>query len=297
MPGYPAGMARFHSKSRGMRAALVGVLLLVACIPVAWAWGALGHRMVGALAERHLDPKAKAEVARLLAGEPDPTLAGVANWADDLRNTDPERFKATSRWHYINAKGGGCGFDEARDCPDGNCVVSAIERQRAILADRSQPLAARRDALKFIVHFVGDVHQPMHAGDREDAGGNRFQVSLRTPIEPEAYARKDYVDGVMGTNLHSIWDYYLLRSRGLDLAAYSDRLDALPWPPYPAPSAHDVMPMAWAKESCRLIEARGLYPPTHAMDHGYLDAQRPLAEQRIRQAAWRLAQLLNQTLG
>ena len=297
MPGYPAGMARFHSKSRGMRAALVGVLLLVACIPVAWAWGALGHRMVGALAERHLDPKAKAEVARLLAGEPDPSLAGVANWADDLRNTDPERFKATSRWHYINAEGGGCGFDEARDCPDGNCVVSAIERQRAILADRSQPLAARRDALKFIVHFVGDVHQPMHAGDRDDAGGNRFQVSLRTPIEPEAYARKDYVDGVMGTNLHSIWDYYILRTRGLDLAAYSDRLDALPWPSYPAPSAHDVMPMAWAKESCRLIEARGLYPATHTMDHGYLDAQRPLAEQRIRQAAWRLAQVLNQALG
>ena len=289
-------MARFLPSSPKSRAALLG-LCLFAVIPVAWAWGALGHRMVAELAERHLDPKAKAEVARLLAGEPDPTLAGVANWADDLRNTDPERFKATSRWHYINAEGGGCSFDEARDCPDGNCVVSAIERQRLILADRSQPLAARRDALKFIVHFVGDVHQPMHPGDRDDAGGNRFQVSLRTPIEPEAYARKDYVDGVMGSNLHSIWDYYLLRSRGLDLAAYSDRLDALPWPSYPAPSAHDVMPMAWAKESCRLIEARGLYPATHTMDHGYLDAQRPLAEQRIRQAAWRLAQLLNQTLG
>lgn len=289
-------MARFLSSSPKSRAVLLG-LCLFAVIPVSWAWGALGHRMVGELAERHLDPKAKAEVARLLAGEPDPTLAGVANWADDLRSTDPERFKATSRWHYINAQGGGCGFDEARDCPDGNCVVSAIERQRAILGDRSQPLAARRDALKFIVHFVGDAHQPMHAGDRDDAGGNRFQVSLRTPIEPEAYARKDYVDGVMGTNLHSIWDYYLLRSRGLDLAGYSDRLDALPWPSYPAPSAQDVMPMAWAKESCRLIEARGLYPATHTMDHGYLDAQRPLAEQRIRQAAWRLAQLLNQTLG
>lgn len=289
-------MARFLSSSPKSRAVLLG-LCLFAVIPVACAWGALGHRMVGELAERHLDPKAKAEVARLLAGEPDPTLAGVANWADDLRNTDPDRFKATSRWHYINAEGGGCGFDEARDCPDGNCVVSAIERQRAILADRSQPLAARRDALKFIVHFVGDAHQPMHAGDRDDAGGNRFQVSLRTPIEPEAYARKDYVDGVMGTNLHSIWDYYILRTRGLDLAAYSDRLDALPWPSYPAPSAHDVMPMAWAKESCRLIEARGLYPATHTMDHGYLDAQRPLAEQRIRQAAWRLAQVLNQALG
>lgn len=265
----------------------------------AGAWAALGHRMVGELAQRHLDPTAQTEVARLLAGEKDPTLGGVATWADDLRNDDPERFKATSRWHYINAKGGGCGFDLERDCADGNCVVSAIEKQRAILADRNQPLDARRDALKFLAHLVGDVHQPMHAGNRTDSGGNRFQVSLRTPLQPEEYARKDYVDGVMGTNLHSIWDYYILGSRGLKLGAYSDRLDALPWPPFPAPSKYDVMPLAWAGESCRLIDARNLYPPedNHAMDHAYLDAMRPLAEQRVRQAAWRLAQLLNETIG
>jgi hypothetical protein len=134
-------------------------------------------------------------------------------------------------------------------------VVGAIEAQRAILADRSQPIQARRDALKFIVHFIGDAHQPMHAGSRTDSGGNGFQVSLRTPIEPEAYARSKYVDGVMGTNLHSVWDYYILAGRGLGLQAYSDKLDALPWPPTPAPSAHDVMPLAWAGESCRLIEA------------------------------------------
>ena len=295
MPGYPVVMTRLLPSPRTFQASLLGLLLL-ACIPAAWAWSTLGHRTVGELAERHLDPKAKTEVAQLLAGEPDPTLAGVANWADTLRSSDPERFKATSRWHYVNARGGGCGFDEARDCPNGDCVVSAIERQRAILADRSQPLAPRRDALKFIVHFLGDIHQPMHAGNRDDAGGNKFQVSLRTPIQPEAYARKSYVDGVMGTNLHAIWDYYILRSRGLDGATYVARLDDLPWPPYPPASEHDVMPMAWAKESCRLIDARGLYPPRHTMDSGYLDAQRPLAEQRIRQAAWRLAQLLNETL-
>ena len=294
MPGYAPGMA----KSIIVRT-LVAALLCLGVVPVAFGWAALGHRMVGELAQRHLDPTAQAEVERLLAGEPNPTLAGVAMWADDQRNSDPERFKTTSRWHYINAQGGGCGFDEARDCPDGNCVVGAIETQRAILADRSQPLEARREALKYIVHFVGDSHQPMHAGNRTDSGGNRFQVSLRTPMQPEEYARKYYVDGVMGTNLHSIWDYYVLGSRGLKLGAYSDRLDALPWPAYPAPSAYDVMPLAWAKESCRLIDARGLYPPedNHAMDHAYLDAMRPLAEQRVRQAAWRLAQLLNQTIG
>ncbi len=274
-------------------------LVTLALAGPAGAWAALGHRMVGELAQRHLDPTAQAEVARLLAGEPVPSLAGVATWADDLRNEAPERFKATSRWHYINAKGGGCAFDIERDCPGGDCVVVAIEKQRAILADRSQPIEARRDALKFIVHLVGDSHQPMHAGSRTDAGGNGFQISLRTPMEPEAYARNKYVDGVMGTNLHSVWDYYILGSRGLDLRQYSDRLDRLPWPPFPAPSKYDVMPLAWAGESCRLIEARGLYPPEdkHTMDHAYLDAMRPLAEQRVRQAAWRLAQLLNETIG
>ncbi len=274
---------------------IAAFVLLLAAAPLAFGWAALGHRLVGELAQRHLNPQARAEVEALLTGERDPTLAGVATWADDLRNADPPRFKATSKWHYINAEGGGCDFDVARDCPDGDCVVAAIERQRAILADRNQPREARRDALKFIVHFVGDVHQPMHAGDRPDAGGNRYQVSLRTDLEPEAYARDRYADGVMGTNLHSVWDYYVLGEAGLGLHAYADRLDALPWPPMR--EATLTPPLAWAGESCRLIEARGLYPPTHKMDHTYPDAMRPLAEQRVRQAAYRLALLLNDTLG
>jgi len=281
-----------------MRRILVSLLFpaaLLAASPAALAWSSLGHRLVGAIAERHLDPAAEAEVRELLAGEPDPTLSGVAYWADALRNEDPARFKLTSRWHYINAQGGGCDFDEVRDCPDGNCVVAQIERQRAILADRSQPREARRDALKFLVHLVGDAHQPLHAGDRTDAGGNQYQVSLATALEPEAYAKDHYVDGVMGTNLHSVWDYYILGARGLSLPQYTRALDALPWPP--PGEAPLFAPMAWAKESCRLIEARHVYPDGHKLDDAYLDAFRPLAEQRIRQAAWRLASILDETLG
>ena len=281
-----------------MRRTRVSLLLfaaLLAASPAALAWSALGHRLVGAIAERHLDPAAEAQVRALLAGEPDPTLAGVAYWADALRNDDPPRFKATSRWHYINARGGGCDFDLARDCPDGGCVVAQIQRQRAILADRTQPREARRDALKFLVHLVGDAHQPMHAGDRTDAGGNQYQISLATALEPEAYARDKYVDGVMGTNLHSVWDYYILGAAGLSLPQYARKLDALPWPP--SNEAPLFAPMAWARESCRLVEARHLYPDGHKLDDGYLDPMRPLAEQRIRQAAWRLASILNDALG
>ena len=275
---------------------LLAIAATLAASAPALAWSELGHKLVGELAQRHLDPRARAEVARLLAGDPDPTLAGVAAWADHLRNLDPDRFKATSRWHYVNTPPGqACHYIAERDCPDGQCVIGAIERQRAILADRSQPLEARRDALKFVVHFVGDVHQPMHANNHDDLGGNKFQVSLRTDLEPEAYARKQYVDGVMGTNLHSVWDFYILGTEGLDLRQYADRLDALPWPPMPA-DGPETGAEAWAGESCRLVDARDIYPPTHKLDDAYLDHFRPLAEQRVRQAAWRLAQVLDAAL-
>ncbi len=281
---------------------VVLLALLLAAIPLALAWSALGHRLVGALAERHLTPAAEAQVKLLLAGERDPTLAGVATWADDLRNSNPAEFKRTSRWHYINTPPGTCDYVAARDCPDGNCVIAAIQKQTAILADRSQPLAARREALKFIVHFVGDVHQPMHANNRNDLGGNKYQISLRTDLKPEAYAKERYVDGVMGTNLHAVWDYYILGSASHGtggepgLHQYVDLLDALPWPPL-NDDGPNTGPVAWAGESCRLVDSRHLYPDTHKLDRSYLDAERPLAEQRVRQAAWRLAQLLNQALG
>ena len=267
------------------------LVLLLLAVPV-MAWSPLGHRLVGDLAAQQLSPAARAEVARLLAGEKDPSLGGVANWADQLRYSDPARFKATSRWHYINAKGGGCDFDLARDCPDGNCVVGAIEAQRKILADRSQPLATRRDALKFVVHLVGDAHQPMHAGNRDDAGGNRFQVSLRTDIPPEDYARKSYVDGVMGTNLHSVWDYYVLASRGLDAKRYARLLSKQA----PLTAEGASTPLDWAKASCRMIEPEHIYPAQHKLDSAYLRQMRPLAERRVREAARHLAGLLNQAL-
>jgi hypothetical protein len=280
----------------------VACLAALLAAPAAHAWSALGHRMVGELAQRHVQPATQAQIDVLLAGEPNPTLAGVAAWADELRNSDPERFKATSRWHYVNTTNGTCDFVLVRDCPDGQCVISAIEAQRKILGDPSQSPEARRDALKFIVHFVGDVHQPMHANNHPDKGGNDYQISLRTTLEPEAYARKQYINGVMGTNLHSIWDYYILGEIGVDkpghpgigLQGYVDRLDKLPWPPE---SGAVSPPMAWAGESCRLVDARSLYPSGHTMDQTYLVTMRPLAEQRVRQAAWRLANLLDETLG
>jgi hypothetical protein len=273
------------------RSSLTFAALIAACgAAPANAWGLLGHQLVGALAQQRLTPAAAAEVRTLLRDEPQPTLAGVAMWADNLRATDPERFKATARWHYVNLSGGACRLDAARDCPDGECVVGAIETQRRLLMDRSQPFEVRRDALKFVVHLVGDAHQPMHAGDRPDRGGNDFRIVLRTDIPPEEYARDRYRDGVMDTNLHSVWDYYVLASAHLDLDAYARRLAQ------PARSSwgRQKTPLKWAMESC--AESAGLYPATHELDVKYLDAMRPRAERRVVIAARRLARLLNAAL-
>lgn len=270
------------------RLIIVTAALLVA-VP-AHAWGELGHRLVGDLAQSRLTPAARTGVAALLLDEPEPTLGGVAMWADELRGNDPARFKETSRWHYVAMPEGICRFDAARDCPDGECVIGAIEAQARILADRTQTTQARRDALKFVVHFVGDAHQPLHANNRPDRGGNEFQITLRTDIQPEAYAADRHIGGIMDTNLHSIWDYYVLSGARLDRAQYARRLDAFAWPVRMNPL---TPASAWAGESCRLVNSRSLYPAEHEMDQAYLDAMRPLAEQRIRQAAYRLAHVLN----
>lgn len=271
----------------------LGLLLLLLNGSGVHAWGRQGHQLVGALAEAQLTPEAKSMVAEILHGEPDPTLTGVATWADDMRNIDPERFRATVPWHYVNTPLGTCQYLPERDCPNGACVVAAIQAQRGILADRSLPLAMRRDALKFIVHFIGDVHQPLHASNRNDLGGNEFQVSLRTDIAPEAYARAQYKNGVMGTNLHAVWDYYILVSSGLDLDAHTQRLMA---PSQPAPTNDTTGPETWAAESCQLIDTWALYPKRHKMDASYLARMRPHAEERIQKAAHRLATLLNEVL-
>jgi hypothetical protein len=265
--GYPPGM------TRSFFAAFL-IALCAALSSPAHAWGALGHRLVARLAESDLSPKARAEVARLLRGETDPTLAGVANWADDLRD-EPGFGRTTSRWHYVNIPEQHCRYDARRDCADGKCIVDAIQRQRAILADRSQPDEARARALKFLVHFVGDIHQPLHtiAAGR---GGNDIQINL---------------DG-KGSNLHSLWDRELLASAKLDEAAYLKRLRHLPAPR--APVVGDAV--TWAEASCKASTREGFMPPRAKIGQDYVQRWRPVAEAQLRQAGRALATLLNDTL-
>ncbi len=270
-----------HAK-KSLRPLPALILLLASWLATgsALAWGAQGHRLVGKLAEAELEPAARAEVARLLAGEAEPTLAGVANWADELRGSDRELARISSRWHYVNIGESGCRYVAARDCRNGDCVVEAIRAQTALLADRSQPLDVRRNALKFVVHFVGDVHQPLHAGHAHDRGGNDFQVN----------------DAGFGTNLHALWDSRLLFRQRLSDDAYAARLQALPlvvpWAARPLPPDSPQ----WAEASCAIVLEDGFYPARAKLDEAYFPRWTPVAEAQLRRAGTQLARLLNAVL-
>jgi hypothetical protein len=244
------------------------------------AWGKSGHRIVGELAEARLDPKARAAVAELLAGEAEPTLAGVSVWADQVREEAPE-YRWTVPLHWVNFESGACSYAAPVNCRDDLCVVAAIERFSEQLADTWLPLAVRRDALKFVVHFVGDVHQPLHAGFAADRGGNDFQISIQRE----------------GWNLHSVWDSLIIDSLKLEWPEYRARVDQIPLTPEARAQASIARPPTWAEESCQIVQRGDFYPPRHKITGKYLEAKRPLADQRLKLAGERLAALLNRVLG
>ncbi|MGZ8337092.1 MAG: S1/P1 nuclease [Allosphingosinicella sp.] len=185
-----------------LRRLYLGLLLALASLPSpAFAWWEYGHETVARIAEREIAPRTRAEIRRLLARSDlletptcaAATMAQASYWADCIK-TLGDRFSYASPWHYQNVDV--CRpFDPEPPCRDGNCVSAQIERNARLLADRDLPVRERVMALAFLIHFVGDLHQPLHAGDRGDLGGNRLAVSY----------------GIIAgrTNLHLAWDGYL----------------------------------------------------------------------------------------
>ena len=276
-----------------MRAAFLLPLLAalwLAMPAAANAWGAQGHRLIGALAEQNLSDNARHELQTLLAGEREPSLAGISTWADDLRENDPDLGRRSAPWHYVNLGEHGCTFEAARDCKQGDCVVEAIREQTRILADRAQPVAARRQALKFVVHFIGDVHQPLHAAFAHDKGGNTVQVSL-----PGDKRNRP------GSNLHSYWDSGMIKALGLDEAQWLQRLRIEPAPASPAAArtARTVLPPPaddWAEKSCRIALSSGFYPRRARLEGDYAARWQPVIEAQLRLAAAQLWVVLEAAL-
>lgn len=256
-------------------------LLSLAC--AAWlapapaqAWAAFGHRLVALLAQEQLSDSTRTEVDLLLAQESGADLGAIAAWPDEIRQRPG--YERTGPFHYVNIKDAGCHYVATRDCPDGACIVVALPRYLQTLGDRSQPLLLRLEALKFVVHLVGDVHQPLHAGNRDDRGGNDFQTNLKGE----------------GTNLHAVWDYHILRRADLNMSAYRRRLR----PRVEATPINSLDVVEWTQASCALIDQQNLYPRRPGkLPAAYLEQKRPIAEQQIVLAAARLAAVLNQALG
>ena len=241
--------------------------------PLAGAWGIDGHRLIGDLAQQQLTPKARAEIGRLLSLEPGATLGSVANWADEHRSA------ADAPWHYVNLpRQSGCRFEAARDCARGQCVVAAIERQATILGARGAD-SDRLKALKYLVHFVADVHQPLHAGFADDRGGNTVQL--------QAYGR--------GTNLHAIWDTALIVNWPGGLEQLTRDVESAARGPVSA-AARGVDPARWAEESCRIVEKDRFYPDRRKLDSEYEERAQRIVQAQLILAAQRLADLLNRLL-
>lgn len=281
-----------------MKLRALALTALFAAAGLAQAWNATGHMVVAAIAEANLTPAARTEAARLL--KIDATLAGsddfisVGPWADEIRN---ER-KETGPWHfkdiYFRADG-----KPAKNKPDEINVVSKIEQFTKILADRTKPDAERAFALRFLIHLVGDVHQPLHATSREtdalpqgDRGGNDFPI-----LPPDGAERGP-------KNLHSLWDggagllQNYPREEGRAVAVGEARALMATLPRKSLSKVDDAKPDDWAKESFEAARKTVYGTPEKALPSPeYIERARALAARRLAFAGYRLADLVNKALG
>jgi hypothetical protein len=150
-----------------MRKLLLVVLATALFSTFGWGWSRDGHRIIAKVAEDHLDETTKVMIQSLIGNN---HLSSVASWADDVRRERRE----TGPWHYVNIPLGGT-YNAAHDCAPPGCNVGKIAELLKVLTDKAAPREKRAEALKFLVHFVGDIHQPMHAA-KEAAGGNGIRV-------------------------------------------------------------------------------------------------------------------------
>jgi hypothetical protein len=298
------------------------ILTLLAMLPLttvsAFGWGCEGHQMIALIARAHLTPQASAAVDRLLRENPiDPALnrfckdrgndpmADSATWADDART-----IEKTGDWHFIDIPLAvrGDGPDVINWCGDG-CIVTAIDYEWAVLRNQSRPAPLRAKALRYLIHFVGDLAQPLHAADNHDRGGNCTEMRFFSGEKPE--------------NLHAIWDYKIiardLEARKMTQAQYAraldgdfsrseSRIDVLAWtweshalasavaygnlkPPIPIAAATS----GTADQAACTAERSAVGALHISIDDEYVNHAMPVIREQLAKAGYRLAALLNQT--
>jgi hypothetical protein len=266
-----------------------GLLLILLCfMPKVCAYGELGHGVICDIAFRSLTKEARQEVLSLLKATPYKTFAQACNWADRIR--DDSKYDFAKPHHYINIPRGTERVVRVNDCDLNGCVVDAIKTYIAVLSGRplenknasKHYVSNRSEALMFLGHFVGDVHQPLHVSYADDQGGNQVIVTASFVDKP--------------TNLHAVWDNYLItrgkadwRKMGKDLFSEIRPEFMRPW--------DQLSPMAWAQESHQLTQR--IYqqlPPDHKLNDQYFLENNAIVMERIKIAGYRLGKVLNQAM-
>ncbi|MGH7798844.1 MAG: S1/P1 nuclease [Candidatus Binatia bacterium] len=244
---------------------------LLAVAPV-FGWLDKGHRVVALIAETNLTAEARRQIEDILA--PGTTLADASVWPDH----EGRRLPELDPLHYVSIPENAAGYDQARDCPERNCMVEALNWFSTTVADKNAPVVARRIALRYVAHLVGDMHQPLHAGRATDSGGTEITVSYRGQT----------------TNLHFFWDSNLVDMEEANEDDLAKRLranlsDDRRW------QAGD--PSTWTNESLVLVRTYGYTTGTEGdLSDDYVENARRVVRTRLVQAGIRLAWLLNTAL-
>jgi hypothetical protein len=275
----------------------------------AWAWGDEGHRIVALIAQTHLTPSARQQIDAMLAADTDPLTAhdmiNAATWADRYRDSDRNtpsraRYLGTRNWHFVDIERFNPDFNKA--CfhhpglpvgvpasagPANSCVVDKIDQFTAELANPATDPRERVMALKFLLHFVGDLHQPLHAADDHDQGGNKKGVST---------------NGIAPGNLHHYWDTEFIRLMSPDANQVAATLTVNITPAQRAEWATG-RPADWAKQSYELARdhAYGLLPPPNPsgnflLTDAYVEQAKHDVALQLSRAGVRLAVVLNSAL-
>ncbi len=168
--------------------------LLMLSVSLCFSWGPVGHETVGYIAEDNLTSTAKLRIHKLLGS--DSSLASLANWADQIRGSRP----STAHWHFIDIEDRQIlrKKDESSFCIHGDCVVDQITKDIRTLKDSTVTDSIKVEALRYLVHFMGDIHQPLHCADDSDRGGNDKIVRFKPPADSTTSGRK--------IKLHALWD-------------------------------------------------------------------------------------------
>ena len=242
----------------------------------ATAWGQNGHRVVAQIALNHLTPQTQQAILPLLDGE---KLAEVSTWPDEMRS-HPSDFcqKQSTAWHYINISKASEFKPESYDIPatkkDIKDAYDLMIKATHVLKDDKASIEDKQFYFKFLVHVVGDIHQPMHVGRSEDWGGNKIKVK---------FFGED-------TNLHGLWDTLMVENQNLSFTEFTDFIDTQD--AKIKAKFLNSQPKDWVIES--FYEAQKLYNVGNAdFKYNYVYEQSPLMKQRLTQGGIRLAGLLN----